>query len=374
MTTPRSVLHVAQPRDAGVPRVASALVADQIERGWRVTVASPADGDLRRAAEAAGAKWFPWEATRDPGPSVGAETQRLARVVRSADPHLVHLHSAKAGLAGRLVLRGRRPTVFQPHAWSFEAAGGLVGRAAATWERTGARWADIVICVSEDERRRGDAVGVRARWEVVPNGVDLSRYSAASAADRAAARAALGVDPEAPLAVVVGRLARQKGQDTLLRGWPSVVERVPDASLVLVGDGPDRAELEAIGGERVRFAGDEQDVAAWLAACDVSVIPSRWEAGLSLVAMEAMARARSVVATDVAGMADGLGSDAGAVVAIDDAAALADAVAERLADRARADREGAAGRRRVQERYDLRVACERMAAVYDAVLERRARG
>lgn len=369
----RSILHVAQPLDAGVPRVASALVADQVARGWDVHVASPAGGDLRAAAEDAGARWCAWEATRNPGPATLAEARRLRSIVASASPDLVHLHSAKAGLAGRLVLRGRVPTVFQPHAWSFEATGGAVGRGAAVWERIGTRWADVIVCVSEDERRRGESMDVGAReYVVVPNGVDLTRYAPAGPADRAAARAELGVDDSVPLAVAVGRLAPQKGQDVLLPAWRPVLERVPSAELALLGDGPDRERLAALQTPQVRFLGDGQDVATWLAACNVSVIPSRWEAGLSLVAMEAMARGRSVVASAVAGMSEGLAGGCGAVVPVEDGAALADAVAERLADLELADREGARGRRRVEERYDVKVASERMAEVYENVLGRRA--
>jgi glycosyltransferase involved in cell wall biosynthesis len=148
---------------------------------------------------------------------------------------------------------------------------------------------------------------------------------------------------------------------------------VPEAQLVLVGDGPDRSALEAMGVPRVTFAGDVDDVGPWLAAADVTVIPSRWEAGLSLVAMEAMARARSVVASAVAGMAEGLEGGCGAVVPIEDADALADALAERLLDPELADREGAAGRRRIEERYDVRAASARMAEVYERVLAERGR-
>ena len=70
------------------------------------------------------------------------------------------LHSAKAGLAGRLALRGRRRTVYVPHAWSFEAVQGAVGRASTVWEAAASRWTDMVVCVSEDERRRGREAGV----------------------------------------------------------------------------------------------------------------------------------------------------------------------------------------------------------------------
>ncbi|MGI8623130.1 MAG: glycosyltransferase [Solirubrobacteraceae bacterium] len=367
----RSILHVAQPRDAGVPRVAAALVSDQVGRGFEVSVASPPDGDLRLAAEHAGARWLPWSATREPGPGTLGEARRLATIVREVNPDLVHLHSSKAGLAGRLVLRGRRPVVFQPNSWSFEAAGGALGRAAIAWERLGARWADVVVCVSADERRRAEQAGVLARFAGIPNGVNLTHYAAATQEDRSAARAALGIATDTPLAVTVGRLARQKGQDVLLSAWPRVLDRVDDAELVLVGEGPDRAALEALGVPRVRFAGGVRDVRAWLAAASVIVQPSRWE-GMSISLLEAMAAARGVVAADVSGMREALAEGCGAVVATEAIEPLADAVAERLAAPGLADREGAAGRRRVERQYDVRVITERMAELYEQTIERRA--
>ncbi|OMQ15223.1 glycosyl transferase, partial [Modestobacter sp. VKM Ac-2676] len=72
-----------------------------------------------------------------------AETLTLRRVVRAADPELVHLHSAKAGLAGRLAVQGSRRTVFQPHAWSFEAVTGGVAEASRRWERAAQRWTHL---------------------------------------------------------------------------------------------------------------------------------------------------------------------------------------------------------------------------------------
>ena len=364
-----SVLHVAQPLDAGVPRVAAALVADQAERGWNVAVACPPDSDLRIAADRAGARWLEWRASRNPGPSVPREVRGLALAVDAAGPDLVHLHSAKAGLAGRLAIHGRRPTVFQPHAWSFEAVTGPVRAASVAWERLGARWADALVCVSDDERARGEDAGVRGRFAVIPNGVDLTAWAPASDDERAAARERLGIG-SGPLAVAIGRLAEQKGQDVLLEAWPAVRARVPDAQLAVVGEGPLRASLETAARDGVHLAGKREDVAPWLAAARVVVIPSRWEAGLSLVAMEAMARGRSVVASDVAGTRDGLGGG-GAVVPIGAAAPLAAAVAERLADPELAAREGAAGRRRAEERFDLRAASRAMAELYADVLAAR---
>jgi glycosyltransferase involved in cell wall biosynthesis len=281
-------------------------------------------------------------------------------------PDLVHLHSSKAGLAGRLALRGHRTTIFQPHAWSFEAVRGPLRAAALEWERVAARWATAILCVSEGERRRGEEHGIRARWHVIPNGVDLDGWPEAGCDERAHARAELGL-PDRPTVVCVGRLSRQKGQDLLLEAWSSVTGRVPDAQLVLVGDGPAEESLRRQGHDGVRFAGRRSDVASWLAAADVVALPSRWE-GMSIGMLEAMARGRSIVAADVPGAAEALEGDGGAIVPREDAAALAAAIADRLGDPSRADAEGRAARRRAEEAHDIRAMTEAVGELYDAVL------
>jgi glycosyltransferase involved in cell wall biosynthesis len=278
-------------------------------------------------------------------------------------PDVVHLHSSKAGLAGRLAVRGRRPTIFQPHAWSFDAVEGLVRRGALLWERVAVRWTDAVVCVSEAERRRGEKAGVRGAWRVIPNGVDLAAYSPATSGERAAARARLRL-PANPLVVCVGRLSRQKGQDVLLAAWPMVRQNVPDAHLALVGDGPEHGRLRSGSPEHVLFAGLRDDVPDWLAAADVVAAPSRWE-GMSIAVLEALARARPVVAADTPGAAEAIGDEAGAVVPIEDASRLADELAVRLRDPRRAQIEGRKARERVERLFDVRRTTAAHAALYE---------
>ena len=340
---------------------------DQVARGFTVAVACPPQSATVEGIVEAGATLVPWEAGREPGPSVFGEARRLLRIVTAYDPDVVHLHSSKAGLAGRLALRGRRPTVFQPNGWSFEAASGLARSAAIGWERLAARWASAVICVSEGERERGEAAGIRARWRVVLNGADLERYSLATEDDRQAARDRLGLGSE-PLALCIGRLSRQKGQDILLDVWPTIRERVPGALLALLGEGPTRADLERRNVAGVLFAGQRDDVPDWLAAVDLVVLASRWE-GMAFTMLETMARGRSVVTTAVSGAREAIEGGAGAVVPIEDRQALAEAIAIRLSDRTLAATEGAAGRRRAEDRYDLRRSLAAIAGVYDELLE-----
>ena len=358
------ILHVAQPTVDGVARCVTDLAADQIRHGHNVVVACPADGWLAEQAKAAGARHVTWRAGRSPGPASALETLRLARIARRQAPDLVHLHSSKAGLAGRLALRGRRPTIFQPHAWSFFAEQGRLRAVAASWERRATRWTDVIVCVSRGEELAGRAAGVDGDLRVVPNGIDLRAFAAPGPGEREEARERLGLG-SAPLAVCVGRLSEQKGQDVLVDAWPQVVAEVPGAELVLVGTGPKEETLRA----RVRVTGEVENVRDWLVAANVVVQPSRWE-GLPYTVLEAMATARAVVATDVAGMADALGDNA-ALVAVDDRAALVREIGRRLLDGAASDEEGRTLRERVERHFDLRATTRAMADLYAEVLERR---
>jgi glycosyltransferase involved in cell wall biosynthesis len=359
------MLHVSQPVEAGVAHVVLALVADQVARGYDVHVACPPGPGLAERAGALGATVHAWAAVRSPGPAVAGETRRLARVIDAADPDVVVLHSAKAGLAGRLALRGRRPTVHVPHAWSFEAVSGAVERASRAWEVRAARWTDLVVCVSADERDRGRAAGVvTCAAEVIPNGVDTETRVPR---DGVAARAALGL-PEAPTVVCVGRLAEQKGQDTLLETWAEVRAAVPDAQLVLVGDGPMRASLEASAAAGVTFAGTRTDVDAWLAAAHVVALPSRWES-TPLVSLEAMAAGRPVVAFEVDGVRAAFGPT-GVVLVQGDVAGLTESLCLWLRAPVASAAAGRAARERVVAVGDLRATLKQWDAALTALVAR----
>ncbi|MEU3513524.1 glycosyltransferase [Streptomyces longwoodensis] len=391
------VLHLTQPVDGGVARVVTDLVRAQLAAGLRVAVACPG-GPLAGDLASLGADVRRWEATRAPGPALWGEVRRLARVVEEVRPDLVHAHSAKAGLAGRLAVRGRIPTVFQPHAWSFEAVGGTAAALARAWERFGARWTHRLVCVSEAERATGLRAGIaaaetaetadgrpagplraggaparadggsRGRCRVVPNGIDPDRFRPAPSP---AVRAALLPDlaPDAPLVVCVGRLCRQKGQDVLLDAWEQVVRRVPDARLVLVGDGPDGDALRARAPGSVRFAGAVPDPVPWYQAADLVVLPSRWE-GMALAPLEAMACGRPVVATDVDGARESLPADltAPCLVPPERTAELAGAVTGLLLDAPLRASLGSRGRRHVLSTHDVRHTAERVAEVYRDLL------
>lgn len=206
----------------------------------------------------------------------------------------------------------------------------------------------------------------------IRNGRDLARFRPPSAAETAAARARLGVGG-APVVVVVGRLEPQKGHALMIRAAQILVRSLPSLRVIFVGGGSLEGELkarcESAGLARaISFAGYRPDPEAVLAAADVAVLPSRYE-GLPLAAIEALAMARPLVATDVEGtrevVVDG---HSGLLVPPGDAAALARAVERLLRLPLAAQQLAARGRRRAERQFDLRRQVDQTVSLYCDVL------
>jgi glycosyltransferase involved in cell wall biosynthesis len=223
--------------------------------------------------------------------------------------------------------------------------------------------------VTTGERLRAQVVaetGVdAARVVSIPTGIDLARFRPG---ERAAARAALGLEAAGPIVGIVATLRSWKGHRYLLEAIAGIGRR--DVRLAIVGDGPQRAALEAraaelgIGG-RVRFAGNQDDVAPWLHAFDLFCLPSYANEGVPQALMQAMACGLPVVSTPV-GSIDEIVSDGttGVLVAPEDAAALQAAIERLLGDegarRALGERAAATAR----ERFGEARMVERMLAVF----------
>jgi glycosyltransferase involved in cell wall biosynthesis len=367
------VLHITQSSSTGLAQVVADWARIQVEQGMDVTIACPGNrlGDL---APQAGARFVPWRSRRSPGPWTLGEGVRLARLLAAERPDLVHLHTAKAGLLGRLLLRRRVPTVFSPHAWSFWAASGPVRWAAHRWEVAAARWTDVTVCVGGAELDAGRAAGIGGRFVLIPNAVDPAAVRA-EASDAVAfhARTTTG---DGPLVVCAARLAPQKGQDVLLAAWPQVVRELPGARLVLIGHGPLQKELEAgvarQTGASVLGPLSRADTLGWMRAADLVVCPSRWE-GLSGVPLEAAALGKPVVASAVPGLTDSVVDGAGLLVPPDDPEQLATAVLRVLRDPRLAAQLGAAGRLGVEGQWDGQHPGHRLVHLYRDLVERSVR-
>ncbi len=202
---------------------------------------------------------------------------------------------------------------------------------------------------------------------VIENGIEVGRYG--PAADRAALRRTLGLDPGRRYVTCVARFHPVKDHAMLLRAFAAVAPRHPEADLLLAGDGPLREDLrrqaEAAGvAGRVHFLGVRGDVPDLLRAADVFALTSVSEAA-SLTVLEAMATGLPVVVTAVGGNPEMVrdGSE-GLLVPRGDDKACAAALSRLLGDPELARRLGGAGRRRVEERYQLGQTIEGYYALY----------
>ncbi|HVS09413.1 MAG TPA: glycosyltransferase [Planctomycetota bacterium] len=303
-----------------------------------------------------------------------AQLRELERLLARLRPDVVHTHSSKAGVLGRLasLSSGIGVRVHTPHTFAFlfrsmfsPLARGLYREV----ERALAGSTERFVAVSAGEAATLRASGIvdPARIRVVANGIDPAPWLAA----RPIARAELGVEPGPPLCAVVGLLNAAKGQDLALEALARPGNE--ELRLLLVGHGEERERLEALARRlglerRVRFLGWRTDVPAIVAACDFLVLPSRWE-GMPYAVLEALAAGRPVVASDVDGARELVGdSRCGRIVGQESVEELAEAMAE-MAALSRGAREalGAEGRRRVLAGYTLERMREGLLRLYAEV-------
>lgn len=220
--------------------------------------------------------------------------------------HWVIPNGAVAAFVARLI---RRPLVISLHGSDIFFAGrDPLLRKIAAWTM---RQAVAVTACSREIAARARHVGASAdKVHLLPWGADPTFFSL----DRTAARTALHLDQETPIILSLGRLVKKKGLNVLMQALPAVFAQVPGARCVVAGSGPELGPLQkqaaALGiGERVDFVGGVpwDQTASWFAACDVFVAPSIHDEngnvdGLPTTVLEAMAAARPVVASHVAGM------------------------------------------------------------------------
>ncbi len=250
--------------------------------------------------------------------------------------------------------------------------------------RLAAQFTTAVTAVSAASQTMVCTLGRVAREavEVIPNGVDLTRFRPcpAGTAQREALREGLGLPAEAPVVIHVAGLRPIKDQATLFRAWRLVVESWPRTTLpvpllLMAGEGSCREELEGLARElritdSVRFLGQRRDLDSLLPACDLFVLSSLSE-GMSFAILEAMAAGLPVVATRVGGNGE-LVEDgrSGLLVPARDPEALAGAVGLLLQNREKRQRLARSARQTVEERFDQARSAQRYVDLYQRLAGR----
>jgi glycosyltransferase involved in cell wall biosynthesis len=236
---------------------------------------------------------------------------------------------------------------------------------------------DGVIAVSEETRQFHLRVSGDSPEKVLTiyNGIDVAAFGSISDADQSSLRAELNISPAARVLTTVCVLRPQKGIQFLIAAMPAIVEQVPDAVYLIVGDGDHRETLETCVREQgmqnhVIFAGFRQDVARVMAISDVFVLPTLGDA-LPTVVAEAMAAGKPVIASSAGGVPEMVADRiSGLLVPPGDVNALVSACVSLLQDQEQAHTMGLEGRRISEERFNIPRQVDCLEAVYERLLTR----
>jgi glycosyltransferase involved in cell wall biosynthesis len=309
-------------------------------------------------------------------------TIRLARLIRKERPQILHTHTAKAGTVGRVaaLLAGSRRPPIVIHTFHGHVLRGYFGPVRTLFFRLLERWlaagTTALVAVSPQVRDDLVALGVapRERFVVIRLGIELDERVAPELNGRAESRHYLGIPGDRFAVGWIGRMTAVKRTDDVLVAFKRLRDSGVDAVLCMVGDGPDRLQLEQraheLGVTRdTIFLGYQEDVAPFYAAFDALVLPSSNE-GTPVSVIEALAAELPVVATRVGGVPDvvrdgedGFLVEAGAT---DD---LADRLGRLARDPALRAQMGKRGRERVLPRYAVERLVDDMDHLYRSLLD-----
>ena len=294
----------------------------------------------------------------------------VAALLVEAQPDVVHNHMYRAELVGTRAALGLEEAG-RPRPYIVGTVHSSRVRAPEDREMLRALTPrmDHLIAVSRAmETKIADERPSDVPVSLIYNGVDLFRYDHTEPC--CTLREEYGLPGEVQIVGVVARLEHEKGHPTLLEAWPQVVRRVPNARLLVVGEGSRREELEAQAAaigivDTVVFTGRRDDVPSVTAALDVAVLPSYREAqGLTI--LEAMALSRPVVASAVGGIQEMVENGrTGLLVPPHDADSLAAAITRLLTDHAYADMLAKNGHDLVHERFCRKLMVAAIEDIYD---------
>jgi len=330
------------------------------------------EGPIGRRLRSRGVEVVPLGARGGAAGAVLRGIRGVRRILREGGFDLVHSFLHRSHFAARVAglgLERRVPLVSAEHGVNDNRSW-----ASRRLNSEMSRLSDRVLVVSEairDRVIRRDGIPA-GKVRVVHNGVETASPNPAA---RRRVRRALGIPRDDVVFLALGRLHREKGPDLLLEALARLRGLHPGGwDALMVGEGEEgprlREHSERLGlGGRVFFAGARRNVAPWIEASDVLVLPSR-EEGLPVAPLEAMARGKAVVATRVGGTPEVVrDGETGILVPPEDPAALAEALSALLRDADRRSALGERGRERVRADFSLERMTSEILALYRETLE-----
>lgn len=248
----------------------------------------------------------------------------------------------------------------------------VVAIAQGLYKAKGYKSATRVVAVSQGVKQHLIGQGILSeRIEVIYNGVDLKEL--VPIANIASAKKNIGMDADALVVGLIGRLSSEKGHDWFFAAASPIAHEIPQARFLIVGDGPRRAELEALVKQhemaaQTEFVGYQSDILPWMAAVDILVLPSLSHEGLAYVLIEAGALRKPTITSPVGGNAEAvMDGETGLLVPVNDVPALTAALRHLLIDGHERERLGNAAQRRVENLFTVAQMVEKTNFLYQTL-------
>jgi glycosyltransferase involved in cell wall biosynthesis len=235
------------------------------------------------------------------------------------------------------------------------------------------KWTDVIVCNSDFIKKDLEKAGIdNSLLRVVHNGIDFDRIG--DGEDSENIRDEFEIPEGCPVIGCAGSLFKTKGQEHLIKAFPAILKKYPDARILIAGDGSERKNLEKLsesieGGQKIIFAGKRKDMANIMKSIDIMVVPSVWEEPFGLVNVEAMYAGVPVIASNVGGIPEIIeDSKTGLLVPPGDEAAIANAVIKLLEDNDLKNRIIKNARERAENYFSSERMAKDMIKVYEDVL------
>jgi len=293
---------------------------------------------------------------------------QIIALIRKERPAILHTHTTKAGVLGRIAGRMTRTRVIHtPHGHLFY---GYFGKGKEQFyvfvERLDARFCERIITISEDERREylNRGIGDKKKVVIIYNGIDIEQFPG----DGQRVKRELGLAQQVPLVGFVGRLEEVKGPHLFVDAAMRIMAAAPQTHFLMLGDGAMKEGLiqKAQGMPHLHILGYREDIADCLAALDILLIPSLND-GFNLVAVEAMASSKPIVATAVGGLPEVIGNG-GILIRSGDTNRMAKEAIKLLNSPGLRKEIGARGRRRAEALFSWDISLQKTLALYHQVL------
>jgi glycosyltransferase involved in cell wall biosynthesis len=293
--------------------------------------------------------------------------------IRELSPDLIHAHEfispATVAVLSRILFN--IPFVLTPH------LGGPIGDVQKMKKkllgefrlRLLRKYAAGFHVISEEIDNELAAIGIsEAQRILVENGVDLARFKPLTFEEKQGLRERMGFENFSHILLFAGRLVPMKRPDLLLKVWPDIHSRYPDAGLIIIGEGPLEEQIISSDFPGLIYQGSQRDVTPYFQAADILLMPSDSE-GLPMTLLEAMACGLPVVATSVGGIPEVITDGfTGRLIPVDDPAALTKTIDDLLGNESMRHEIGRAARGVIEEGYGIEKVADKLRELYSGVL------